>query len=170
LGYGHHPTPVDYQGNILRPSYSRVLPPDPIDKAVVGRVRVTELRQFASERRLSNLPQYLDLLGDDSTVPAWFVEGFDRNPPQATGFVGNTYRSHFTELYDCGWLGLSTRDKIIMYHSKYFCVNKSDEHSRSIFNGELLSLLCRVQDPVNLADTNAVVEGFHAFFEGQHQS
>ena len=170
LGYGHHPTPIDYQGNILRPSYSKVLPLDPIDKAVVGRVRVTKLRQFARDRQLANLSQYLDLLGDDCTVPAWFVEGFDQKPHKATGFVGSKYRSHFTDLYDCGLLELSTREKIIMYHSKYFCVNKSDEHSRSIFNGELLSLLCPVPDPVNLADTRAVVEGFHAFFEGQRRN
>ena len=165
LGYGRHPTPIDYQGNVIRPC-TTVLPLDPIQKSVVGRVRVDKLRRFAEEKGLVNLVQYLRLLNSDDRVPDWVVSAFDRNS-RPTGFVGNKYHSHFTDLENCGLIERVSLHEVL-FNSTYFCVNKTLTEARSIFNGELLSLRCPLPDPVNLADTKSVVDGFHEFFAAQN--
>jgi len=130
-----------------------VLPLDPIEREVVGALRLSEVL----EQMRSEFPSWASVLRRifDGDV------GFQYKHQTRLPVVAKKYRAHMEHLQDCGILVFAYvlgHDSPHRWISGYFSVRKGCLRlSRSIFNGRALSLMCRPPPPVNLLELRTLL-------------
>jgi hypothetical protein len=125
---------------------------DPIDAATVGRANTHKMLSWANA---AGLVVFVALL----TIPVdGKAEWLDDVRGAKGAKVEELYRRHLLELEACGLVisGRNVRKRFkhgrdwVRWWSSFFCVPKTDETSRCIFNGKKLSTKCRIPPNVNL--------------------
>jgi hypothetical protein len=141
---------------------------DKIDKHVVGRLKTSNLHQFALTNKLDVLTRHLATLQDKEEEPKWCKDLIGKLPPvrEQRTQVHTKYADHFADLLEAGLVDKG-HDLDVAFVSSYFSVDKTVDTSCSIFNGKALSKLCPVPEPVNLCDTRHLIDGMKKFIARQ---
>jgi hypothetical protein len=164
---------ASYKGMTGPKQQERVTRLDPISPEVVGRLKTNDLYRFVKENGLDVLERNLANLqeiGDNGRdAPPWYQELIHKLPDvkkKGGPRVPDRYSDHIRDLLKAGLLA-EEDDLGIKFLSSYFSVEKTEETSRSIFNGRRLSKECPVPEPVNLCDTQQLVDGIRQFLARQ---
>lgn len=148
----------DMYGMSGRPT---VTPLDPIDASLVGAARIATIESMC-RRHLPLLSSKIRMaLPQPQGAEAPWLRNARRMERDVSADVSRNYYKHLQALLEARILRRRSAQEV-HFTSGYFAVPKTDQTSRSIFNGKRLSKNFEPPAPVNIMDVSEVVSKIQA--------